>query len=101
MKIDIKSAIIGKAALTAAAFMAAAAPMVLTSCSDEEEIPMMEEVTPLPDWDDQVNGDVYDYSVTMEPERPYMHDYSQSMMMKLFMEAIDPVKSARSMMMIA
>lgn len=85
MKIDIKSAIIGKAALTAAAFMAAAAPMVLTSCSDEEEIPMMEEVTPLPDWDDQVNGDVYDYSVTMEPERPYMHDYSQSMMMKLFM----------------
>lgn len=32
-----------------------------------------------------VSGDQYDYTVTMAPERPYVHDYTNTMFMKMFM----------------
>lgn len=32
-----------------------------------------------------VSGDPYDYKATMAPERPYIHDYTNTMMMKMFM----------------
>lgn len=32
----------------------------------------------------EVSGEKYDWTVTGQPERPYMHDYSKSMMMKLY-----------------
>ena len=49
-----------------------------------------QEITePKESWSDNPSDAVYDYSQTMAPERPYMHDYSQSMMMKLFMALPD------------
>ena len=55
------------------------------SCSDDAEIPMMEPVAELPDWEDDIPGEEYDYTLTMAPERPYMHEYDKAMLMKLFM----------------
>lgn len=70
----------------AAAFISSAG---LVACDSKEDIPMMKEVPVLPDWEDNVSGEVYDYTVTMAPERPYMHEYHKTMMMKLFMARPD------------
>lgn len=55
------------------------------SCSDDADIPVMQPVAELPDWNDNISGDEYDYTATMAPERPYMHHYDKAMLMKLFM----------------
>ena len=39
----------------------------------------------LPDWNDTISGAPYDYTATMKPERPYMHQYDKLMMHKFFM----------------
>ena len=61
----------------------------LAACSENEDIPVAKEVPQLPDWDDNVSGEVYDYTVTMAPERPYMHRYDRTMVTKLFMSRPD------------
>lgn len=38
---------------------------------------------------EEVSGEVYDYTKTMAPERPYMHEYDKTMTMKLFMARPD------------
>ena len=38
---------------------------------------------------DEVSGEYYDYTVTMQPERPYMLEYDRAMMMKLFLARPD------------
>lgn len=57
------------------------------ACSGKTDTPAppKEPVEELPDWEDNISGDVYDYSVTMAPERPYMHAYDKSMLIKLFL----------------
>jgi len=62
---------------------------VFAACSENGEIPTAEEVSLLPDWEDNISGEVYDYTATMAPERPYMHRYDKTMMMKLFMARPD------------
>ena len=52
-------------------------------------MPEMEQVPELPDREDNISGEVYDYTVTMKPERPYMHDYDRTLMMKLFLARPD------------
>ncbi len=42
----------------------------------------------------EVSGDWYDYTVTGQPERPYIHDYRQKMLMKFYMS--DPDRAGRS-----
>lgn len=37
----------------------------------------------------EVSGEIYDYTKTMAPERPYMHKYDKTMTMKLFMARPD------------
>ena len=36
-----------------------------------------------------VSGAPYDYTATMKPERPYMHQYEKLMMQKLFLARPD------------
>ena len=43
----------------------------------------------LPDWNDTISGAPYDYTATMKPERPYMHQYDKLMMHKFFMARPD------------
>ena len=61
---------------------------LFSSCSDGK-MPEMEQVPELPDREDNISGEVYDYTVTMKPERPYMHDYDRTLMMKLFLARPD------------
>lgn len=61
----------------------------LAACSENEDIPVAKEVPQLPDWEDNISGEVYDYTVTMAPERPYMHRYDKTMVTKLFMSRPD------------
>lgn len=63
--------------------------MSLAACSSQEEIPMMPANPELPDWEDNISGEVYDYTLTMAPERPYMLQYHKTMMLKLFMSRPD------------
>lgn len=58
---------------------------VSASCSDNADIPSMPVTETLPDWEDNVDGSVYDWTATMSPERPYMHDYNNAIVSKLFM----------------
>lgn len=59
------------------------------ACNENKEIPTAKGVSQLPDWEDNISGEVYDYTITMAPERPYMHCYDKTMMMKLFMARPD------------
>ncbi|MGD0127267.1 MAG: endo-alpha-N-acetylgalactosaminidase family protein [Terriglobia bacterium] len=40
------------------------------------------------DWK-QISGDYYDWKKTMQPERPWLHDYSQTLVMKFFIAERD------------
>ena len=55
------------------------------ACTENVEIPDAQPVAELPDWEDNVDGSVYDYTLTNAPETPYNHDYANSMVLKLFM----------------
>ncbi|MGC4039032.1 MAG: endo-alpha-N-acetylgalactosaminidase family protein [Chitinophagaceae bacterium] len=44
-----------------------------------------------PDAVKTVSGDYYDWKKTMQPERPWLHDYSQTVVMKLFLCQRDSV----------
>lgn len=63
--------------------------LTLGSCSDDGTIEKMPKVEELPDWEDNISGEVYDYTVTMEPERPYMHEYHKTLTFKLFIARPD------------
>lgn len=67
----------------------ATATFVVSACTDATEIPNAPKQEVLPDWEDNISGEVYDYTVTMAPERPYMHRYDKAMMMKLMMSIPD------------
>lgn len=65
------------------------AGMALCACSDEVTIETMPKFEELPDWEDNISGDVYDYTVTMQPERPYMLEYHKMLTFKLFLARPD------------
>ena len=60
------------------------APLSLMACSENTEIPNVKPENPdKPVIVDNVSGEYYDRTKTGQPERPYIHDYSQLMMMKM------------------
>ena len=61
---------------------------LLTAC-DDTDIPVAAPREELPDVEDNISGDRYDYTATGKPERPFIHDYTASMMMKFYMAEPD------------
>ena len=52
------------------------------ACKDDVSLPKQAKAEELPDVEDTVSGAPYDYTATMQPERPFMLDYTQQMMLK-------------------
>ena len=73
------------AAAPSGAVPAGAAPAVSPDCN----VPATSS-SELPDWEDHIDGSVYDYTATMAPETPYNFDYSNLLLGKLFMARPKP-----------
>lgn len=69
--------------------LTAAVGILAVACDDDVNLPVKENTVELPDVEDTVSGEPYDYTQTMQPERPYMLDYSQMMMMKFHLASPD------------
>lgn len=69
--------------------MGMTASSAFASCSDNVEIPEAYVPAEMPDWDDNISGEPYDWTVTNEPERPYMHRYDKTMMTKIYLAQPD------------